>query len=200
MIAASAPSHPLFLRLEGRRVLVVGGGAVALEKASALREAGAELVVVAPSIRPEFQAIARELHPRPFTDADVDGAWLVISAAPHAVNRAVHAAAEERRVFIVAVDDVASCTAIGAAKLQRQGLTIAISSDGRAPALVALLRRAIEALLPHELEAWFDVARAARVEWKSAGVPIEARRPLLLRALNDLYFPNDRALREVEPT
>jgi siroheme synthase-like protein len=82
---------------------------------------------------------------------------------------------------------VENCSAIGAAQLRRGGLTLAISSDGRAPALVALLRRALERLIPDEVDSWVALAEESRTAWKAKEVPIGQRRPLLLRALNALY-------------
>jgi siroheme synthase-like protein len=181
------PGYPLFLLLSGRKVLVVGGGAVAREKTIALREAGARVTVVAPEIDPELAALADSAVRREVTAEDVDGAWLVIAAATPEVNWFVKAAADDRRVFVVAVDDVASCSAIGAAQLRKGGLTVAISSSGRAPALVALLRRALERLIPDETEAWVALAEDARKAWKASRVPIADRRPLLLEALNAMY-------------
>jgi siroheme synthase-like protein len=186
-VSAIGAMFPLFLNLEGRRVLLVGGGPVATEKSIALREAGAVIRVVAPEVREELVGRADELRRREFVIDDLDGVWLVVSAAPPAVNRAVRAAAEARCLFVVAVDDVASCTAIGAARLRREGLTIAISSDGQAPALVGLLRAALDALLPTEWGAWMETAHKARAAWKEQGVPFDQRRPMLLQALNALY-------------
>jgi len=60
-------------------------------------------------------------------------------------------------------------------------------ADGRAPALAGLLREALEALLPDELESWAEIAQQLRAHWKADGVAIARRRPLLLRALNELY-------------
>jgi siroheme synthase-like protein len=179
--------YPLFLDLRGRRVLVVGGGPVALEKAREIAAHGAELCVVSPELRPGLAELAAEVRQRGFEPSDVDGAFFIIAAAPPPVNRDVRRAAEARARFVVAVDDVESCTAYGAARLVRGGLSIAISSDGRAPALVALLRRAIESVLPDDLEAWTALAEAKRNEWKAKGVPFMDRRPLLLRALGELY-------------
>lgn len=176
---------PIALRLEGKRVLLVGGGPVALEKARPLVEVGAHVVVVAPDVGPELRRSAREVRERAFVDADLDGAWLVFAAAPPEVNRAVKAGADARRIFVVAVDDVASCSAFGLARVRRGDLTIAIGTGGRAPALAALVRRAIEALLPEDLGAWVDRAEAERATWKREGRPLGERRARLLALLKE---------------
>ncbi|HEY8925903.1 MAG TPA: uroporphyrinogen-III C-methyltransferase [Polyangia bacterium] len=182
---------PLFLKLGGRLVLLVGGGPVATAKARALAEAGARVTIVAPALAPELEALAAArgwlVQRRPFAPADLDGAWLVIAAAPPEVNRAVGAAAEAVRVFVVAVDDPPASSAYGAGVVRRAGVTVAISSGGDAPALTGLLREGIEAVLPDELDAWMDEARRARVVWRAEGVPMAERRPRLLAALNRLY-------------
>lgn len=187
---ADSPPFPLFLRLEGRRVLVVGGGKVAFEKAEALRAAGARVRVVAPEVCSDLSRVADAVEMRPFAEHDLEDAWLVIAAATPDVNREVKRVADRLRIFLVAVDDVENCSAIGSAQLRRGGLTLAISSDGRAPALVALLRRALERVIPDEMDSWVALAEESRAAWKAAEVPIGERRPLLLRALNALYEPS----------
>lgn len=179
-------TYPTFLRLAGRTVLVVGAGPVARERIGRLRAAGAVVRVVAPNA--DASLGVDEWHARPFDERDLDGVWLVIAAAPPPVNRQVRAAADRRQLFTIAVDDSAACTAFGAACFQRGAVTVALSSDGRAPALVALLRRALESLLPEsDLAAWSQVADEARREWRAAGSPFAERRPTLLRALDALY-------------
>jgi len=84
--------YPVFLRLEGRRVLLVGGSKVAAAKLPALIEAGARVTVVAPAICPELANPGVELRRRPFSPADLEGAFFVVAAAPPEVNRAVAAA------------------------------------------------------------------------------------------------------------
>ena len=178
---------PTFLKLEGRRVLLVGGGPVAAGKLRGLIEAGAEVLVVAPAILPEIAAAPVSTAVRAFRPSDVDGVSFVVAAAPPAVNREVAAAAHVRGIFVNAVDDVESASAYAGAVLRRAGVTIAISTDGEAPALAGLVREALEALLPDELDRWMDSARAARREWVEQKVPMAERRPLLLDALNALY-------------
>ena len=181
---------PTFLKLGGRRVLLVGGGPVAAGKLRGLLEAGARVKVVAPTIVPEIASTAStlvETAVRPFERSDLAGVSFVVAAAPPDVNRDVAAAADERGVFVNAVDDVESASAYAGAVVRRAGVTIAISTDGDAPALAGLVREALESLLPDDLDDWMTCARAARRKWLAAGVPMAERRPLLLQALNELY-------------
>jgi uroporphyrin-III C-methyltransferase/precorrin-2 dehydrogenase/sirohydrochlorin ferrochelatase len=182
----SEPLLPLFLRVVGRKVVLVGGGPVAAGKYAALRASGARVTVVAPDVDPGLSDAA-EVHRRAFQPADLDGAWLVVAAATPAVNREVLAAAEERRIFVNAVDDPASATAYAGGVVRRGPVTLAISTGGEAPALAGLLREGLEALIPAEMDAWLATAREARSRWKAAGVKMSERRPLLLEALNQLY-------------
>lgn len=179
--------YPVFLKLEGRRVLVVGGGPVAAGKIAGLVAAGAAVEVVAPQIRPEIEASGVSTTRRAFRDEDVHGAWYVVAAAPSEVNRAVQAACEARQVFINAVDDPQHATAYLGGVVRRQDVTVAISTGGRAPALAGLLREALDAWLPGDLDAWMAAADEARRQWKSQGVPMDERRPQLLEVLNRLY-------------
>ncbi len=184
---------PVFLKLAGRRVLVVGGGPVAAAKLAGLRDTGAEIVLCAPAIgAPAREEIARHgsgvtAIERAFEERDLDGVWLVVAAAPPEVNRQVAAAAESRRLFVIAVDDPAAASAYGGGTLRRGGVTVAISTDGRAPALAGLLREGLEAVIPRDIGTWVAEASAQRPAWRAARVPLTERRPLLLRALNRLY-------------
>lgn len=201
---------PLFLDLAGRRVLMVGGGPVAAAKLGPLLAAGADVRVVAPAVRPEIVEAAEQsrraqaqppgtgttqvaglgrvtIERRGFSPSDLDDAWLVVAAAWPDVNRAVAEAAQARRLFVNAVDDPANASAYLGGVVRRDGITLAISSRGQAPGLTGLLREALDAVLPRELRLWMDEARLQRIRWRRDGVPMEARRPLLLQALNVIY-------------
>jgi uroporphyrin-III C-methyltransferase/precorrin-2 dehydrogenase/sirohydrochlorin ferrochelatase len=183
----AAPFYPAFLKLEGRKVLLVGGGTVAAAKVDGLLAAGALVTVVAPRIDAALAREGIERLQRPFEPQDLDGVWWAVAAATPEVNRQVQDAAEARRVFVNAVDDPAHATAYLGGVVRRGDVAIAISTGGRAPALAGLLREAIETMLPPDLERWMDAADDARRQWKQDGVPMEQRRPLLLEALNRLY-------------
>jgi siroheme synthase-like protein len=103
------------------------------------------------------------------------------------VNREVAIAADAQARFVVAVDDVRHSSAFGAATFERGGITIALSSSGAAPALVALLRRGLERLVPHDVGQWRELAEGLRPAWRAAGTPMASRRLALLGAINALY-------------
>jgi len=162
---------PLFLNLSGRRVVLVGDDRAA-GKHDMLAAAGADV---------------RLVRPDAFQDADLDGAWLVVSFASAAVNARVARAAEARRIFVNAVDDPPNASAYLGGVIRRDGVTIAISTDGQAPALAGLLREGLDALLPADLDRWMETARSIRARWKADGTPIESRRSQLLDALVERY-------------
>lgn len=178
---------PVFLKLEGRRVLVVGGGPVAAGKLPALLAAGATVTVVAPTVVDEIASVPVTVERRAFATTDLEGVWFVVAAAPPDVNREVSRAAHARNIFVNAVDDVESASAYAGGIVRRAGVTIAISTDGAAPALTGLLREGLDEILPADLEQWMACAAEARQKWLDHRVPIQNRRPLLLRALVSLY-------------
>ena len=89
-------------------------------------------------------------------------------------------------MIVNAVDDPPNATAFFGGIIRRGDVTVALSSGGRAPGLTALLRQAVDALLPPDIDAWVDAAADARVAWRRQGVPMEQRRHLLLETLNRL--------------
>jgi uroporphyrin-III C-methyltransferase/precorrin-2 dehydrogenase/sirohydrochlorin ferrochelatase len=186
-MAHGSPLLPLFVKLAGRDVVVVGGGAMAAVRVRQLAETGARVTLIAPDVREDAARLAAVVLRRPFRPEDLDGAWLAVAAATPEVNREVAAAAETRRILVNAVDDPEAATAYTGGVLRRGDATVAISTGGRAPALAGLLREALDAVLPTDLGAWVDAAERERAGWKRERVPLATRRPLLLRKLNALY-------------
>lgn len=157
----SAPLFPLFVDLRGRRVVVVGGGAVARRKVAALLESGARIRLVAPQVTAELRAEATagrlDLVAEEFAPRHLDEAWLVVAATDDArVNEAVAVAAAARRVWANVVDDVAHSSVQVPARVERGPLQVAISSGGAAPMLARHLRELLEAQLD---ESWGALAR-----------------------------------------
>src|SRR4051812_37643119 len=141
---------PLFLDLAGRDVLLVGGGPVAAGKLQQLRAAGARVRVVSPTCVQEIrEADGVTIDRRAFVPGDLDGVWLAVAAATTEVNRQVADACALRRIFVNAVDDPANATAYLSGVVRRDRVTIAVSTGGDAPALTALVREGLDAVLPN---------------------------------------------------
>ncbi|MBA0050763.1 uroporphyrinogen-III C-methyltransferase [Streptomyces sp. AJS327] len=145
------PAYPLGLRLAGRRVVVVGGGAVAQRRLPALLTAGARVALIAPSVTPSVEAMATagELtwERRRYRAGDVEGAWYVLVATddPEA-NALVSAEAEERRIWCVRSDDAEAATAWTPATGRAGGVTVSVLTSGladRNPQRSAAVRDAV---------------------------------------------------------
>lgn len=144
---------PLFHKLQGGRVLVVGGGEIALRKARLLADAGSVLRVVAPDVDGQLAALAREgggeVLVRGYQAADLVGCRLVIAATDDpGLNAQVSADAQALSLPVNVVDAPALCTVIFPAIVDRSPLVIAVSSGGDAPVLARLIRAKLEAWIP----------------------------------------------------
>lgn len=190
---AALPRLPVFVRFDGRRVVVVGGGGIAASKIPALVDAGADVTVIAPDIVPAIDGAGVRVVRRAFEPADLDGAWFATAAATPEVNRQVREAAEARAVFVNAVDDPANATAYLGSTIVRGGVTVAFSTSGRAPALAGLLREAFDEIVPEDIEAWVARAHEVSRRQRADGVPMAERRPQLLDSLNRLYDGGESA-------
>src|SRR5579863_6558152 len=180
MRIASAPADgifqvnyfPVFFDLAGQKVLVVGGGEVALRKVSLLERTGASISVVAPHISPELveRAAAGKLSVavREFAPEDLDAARLVIVATPHrAVNRWIANLSESRNIPVNVVDDAQASRFIVPAIIDRDPVLMAVSTGGTSPVLARRLRERLEALIPArigELASWLKALRRAARE------------------------------------
>ena len=172
--------YPLMLKVNGEPCLVVGGGAVALQKARALRRAGADVTAVSPAFTPAFQRLAVRRVRRRFRAADVAGRVLVIAAtdAPD-VNRAVSAACAARGIPVNVVDVPELCSFIVPSIVRRGPVVIAVSTGGQSPSLAKALRRRIESVLPPSLGKTARRLGAARRKILRALPPSPARTRLL---------------------
>lgn len=154
---------PLFARLDGRRVIVIGGGEEAARKIRPLLKAGARPLVIAPRADDEIVAAANQgvldLVHRPFDPEDLDGAALLVVSddGSQPVEPAL-AAARATGLPINVIDRPALSTVIVPGIVDRDPILVAIGSAGAAPVLVRRLRERIEALLPSRLGALADFA------------------------------------------
>ena len=154
--------YPVLFDLQGRAVLVVGGGAIAERKVETLVAAGASVILVAPVVTSSLLDLANsktiQLRLRKFMESDLDGMVLVISATDDSVaQEQIAAAARSRNVPVNTVDQPNLCDFIVPAIVRKGDIVVAISTSGRSPALAAALRAKLEAVVTDE------AARAARV-------------------------------------
>jgi uroporphyrin-III C-methyltransferase / precorrin-2 dehydrogenase / sirohydrochlorin ferrochelatase len=144
---------PVFLDLENRDCLVVGGGRVAARKAGLLRRAGARMHVVAPQVCDELQRLAASGDivwlQREFTDSDIDGKVLVIAGTDReAVNRRVSELAKRNNIPVNVVDQPELCSFIVPSIIDRSPVQVAVSTGGHSPVLARLLRARLESYVP----------------------------------------------------
>jgi precorrin-2 dehydrogenase / sirohydrochlorin ferrochelatase len=175
---------PIFLKLTGRRAVVVGAGNIAASKIVSLREAGAIVTVIAPDALPEIQELASsgeiEWLQRPYQDNDLDGAFIAVAGtATPEVNRAVFAEAQEKEILCNAVDDPPFCDFYFPSIVKRGDLQIAISTAGESPALAMKLRKEINAALPADGADWLMELGRLRREVLAAEAQSPERKWLL---------------------
>ncbi len=141
---------PIFLNIKKQPCLVVGGGDVALRKASVLLEAGAKVTVVAPELTEGLAALAGIEHiAARFAPEHLEGATLVIAATDDAaVNRQASELARSRNIPVNVVDAPELCSFIMPAILDRSPLMVAFSSGGASPVLTRMLRGKLETMIP----------------------------------------------------
>jgi siroheme synthase-like protein len=161
--------YPVYLDLQNRPALVVGGGAVAERKVESLLEAGARVTIVSPeateALLEHSKAGRIVLHRRRFDLSDLDGVCIVISATDDAaVQVEVAAAAKARNIPVNTVDIPELCTFIVPAVVRRGSVTVAISTGGKSPALSAALRARLDTILTNEVARTADLLGAVRGE------------------------------------
>jgi len=175
---------PIFLKLDGRRCLLVGAGNVALDKIGSLLKTGLRLRVVAPEARPEIQQLALdgklEWIERSFEPADLDGNFLVVTAtnSPE-TNALVYRESDERGILCNSVDDIPNCDFYFGSIVSRGDLQIAISTAGQSPAAAQHLRREIDEQLPKDLGLWLENLGQLRREVLEIHPAGEERKSLL---------------------
>ncbi len=190
---------PAFLKLEGRRVIVIGGGTLASSKIPGLLQANAVVRVIAPAINDEVLGWARlqkiEWHKKLFSTEDLEGACLAIAATSlRDVNAAVYQEADRRGILCNSVDDIENCHFYYGAIVQRGDLQIAISTNGKSPALAQRLRKEFEDQFGPEYAAWLEWLGAAREVLRGqSGDPNSAKRWLHMMASRPMF---ERFLRQ----
>ncbi|RMM60536.1 Siroheme synthase, partial [Pseudomonas syringae pv. atrofaciens] len=172
---------PLFHNLRGSRVLVVGGGEIALRKSRLIADAGAVLRVVAPEIEAQLSELVvqsgGEMILRGYSECDLDGCVLIIAATDdEPLNAQVSRDARLRCVPVNVVDAPALCTVIFPAIVDRSPLVIAVSSGGDAPVLARLIRAKLETWIPSSYGQLAGLAARFRNQVKGLFPNVQQRR------------------------
>jgi siroheme synthase-like protein len=140
--------YPVFLNLEGRRAVIIGGGLIAEGKIQKLLDSGAKIIVISPDATQGIRDAADrgdvEFHLRKYEAGDLAGAFLVVAATnDRVVNQEIFEEAESLGVLLNAVDDPPRCSFIAPAIVERGPVTLAISTGGASPALARKLRETL---------------------------------------------------------
>ena len=167
--------YPIVVRLDGRAVVVIGGGQIALRKASGMARAGARVTVVSPEFVAGFESIdGITLTRRRYRSSDLTGAWLAVAATNDpSVQQQVFDDGERAGVFVNAVDDPDRCSFILPAVERRGPVIVAVSTQGRSPALAGQLRDRLAAALPADVERITDQVWQRRRDIQARGESTE---------------------------
>jgi siroheme synthase-like protein len=188
--------YPLNLLLDDRKCVVVGGGAEAALRAGNLLEAGARVLLVGEEPTPGLELLTSPrltIQRRPFEEADLDDAWLVVQASQDSeLASRLGGACEARRIFFCAIDQPTHSTYSHLALTRAGSLTLAIGTEGRAPALGRRLREELSRVL-YESGAAEEVERLAALR---AATPAAQRREVLGRAVQDVKLTGSLRFRK----
>ena len=186
-MSEAPPLLPVFMKMEGRPCLVVGGGTVALQKIESLLDCGAKVNVISPVCveRVHELAASGQLHltVREYQEADLGGHAVVIAATDKPeVNHSIYAQGVARGLFVNVVDDPEYCDFYFGSIVRRGSLQVAISTRGESPAFAQRLKSEIDNGLPQDTGDWLARTGELRRQINSV-MPAGEERTALLREL-----------------
>ena len=189
---------PIFLKLAGRRCLIVGGGAVAEAKMQGLLRCGAEVCVITPEATPGIRAAASAgsiaWQERPFLPSDLTGVFLVVAAtnSPE-LHEEIYRRCQQAGILCNAVDEPNRCDFYYPAVVRRGALQVAISTGGQSPFLAQRLRRELEEQFGPEYADWIEEIGQQRRELFEADISPENRRAILKELSSERAFAEFQA-------
>jgi len=170
----NAVLYPVFMDLEGRRCVVVGGGEVANRKARKLLQARADVVVISPKIKPELESVAMEVLRRPYEVGDLEGAYLAFAATDSREANAMVAREANARSIPVNVADQPSEGSFAVPSVLRRGrMQVAVSTGGASPALARSIRGELEGVFGPEWAGLVEELAVARRNGEKADERLE---------------------------
>jgi precorrin-2 dehydrogenase/sirohydrochlorin ferrochelatase len=189
--------YPIFLRIDGKVCLVVGGGAVATQKVESLLAAHAAVRVVSPRLTPRLRELAEraaiEWCERVYHAGDLEGVFLVVAAtSDENLHESIHREAERAGVLLNVVDRPRWCGFIVPSIARRGDLTVAVSTGGACPALARKVRLDIERLLGPEYERALELLSRLRLRLRGQKRSFAARQEIFDRLLASPLLENLR--------
>ena len=166
--------YPVYLNLAGKRCVILGGGTIAQGKLAALRDAGADITLISPQCTEGIKRAAQRgqitLIQREYRPGDLEDAFIAVAATNvwH-VNRQIYEEAEKRGVLLNVVDDPELCMFTAPSLLKRGDLTVAISTNGRSPAMARKVREDLEERFPKNYGDLVTAAAEARDALREEG-------------------------------
>src|SRR3954467_7823971 len=165
------PYYPIYLDIEERNVVIIGGGNVCARKAETMMKYGARVTVVSPEFTEEIEQWAREgclaIERKPYASADIDGANMVIASTDdQSVNEQIAADCRARRIPVNVVDVTPLCEFIVPAIIEKGSIQIAVSTGGKSPALARTLKEDLQRTIGPEYAEVNDVLGTLRKEAK----------------------------------
>ena len=172
--------YPIMLNVRGRKTVVIGGDAIAAQKAAALSASGAQVTVMSPVPGPEVQELVDqhkvELQPEAYTPGVLAGAFVVVAATnDQALIEAIWQETQERGQLVNIVDVPSYCNYIVPSILRRGQLTIAVSTEGASPSLAKRIRQRLEQDFPPAYETYMQLATIVRAYMRSHGLSYDRR-------------------------
>jgi siroheme synthase-like protein len=176
---------PFFKEVSGVRALVVGGGSVALRRAKALAQSGAEVLCVAPDFCEGFEALNCIM--RGFRESDLEDVCVVVAATDdHALNSRIAALCRDSGIEVNAADNPEASTFSFPAIIRRGGMTAAVSSDGISPSASKYIRERIERVIPEDFDEVLSRMETARIRVKALENDPKRRSAVLRRIFDAL--------------
>lgn len=182
--------YPVSLDILKKPCLVVGAGAVAARKAATLVSCGAKVRVVGPEAAPEILAMAQReelrYEKRAYQESDLDGAFLVIAATDdEAVNDAVSRQASARNMLVNVADQPKRCNFVLPAVVDRDGLVVTVSTEGKSPAMARRIRQDLECRFGPEYGPFLSLMAAIRGRLLAAAHAPEEHKGLFYRLIDE---------------
>ncbi|MBV7506238.1 NAD(P)-binding protein [Bacillus sp. sid0103] len=192
--------YPVMLRLEGKRVVVIGGGNVAERKVTGLLDTGAEIVVVSPEATEEIQRLSRDgritWKQKSFTDSDIADAFLIFAATNNReINQSIRKSVNAHQLVTIA-DDPDGSTFHVPAHVQRGHLSIAISTGGASPTLARKIREQLEQQFDDSYEAYLNFLSSKRKWILKEVANASLKRKLLKSIVSPEFLTSDHRERD----